>query len=226
MDGFVIPRRKNELSSFSQTTPFFWGHDSTMVVSLHQTPNAYLTPLGKARKGRHLHKTEQLWPLAPRLLVTERIWLNTYRVPSVIMNKPVLSNVWWEITLNKCKYDRALSEKLLCMWLNSSLGLLTILTCREQTRGAFVALKKPQLKELLVPDICNLSISALKKLASAFDEIADKQLQPFPNLEKDEVRIQIDGAVCSAFGLPDLAPIRTLLANEPIVTLKPLYSNQ
>jgi type I restriction-modification system DNA methylase subunit len=228
MDGFVTPRRKKELDSFSNETPFpfFWGHDSAAMVSLRQKPNVYLRPLGKARKGRHLRKTEQLWPLASRLLVTERLWLNTYRVSSVIMNKPVLSNVWWEVTLNKCKYDRELSEKLVCMWLNSSLGLLTILTCREQTRGAFVALKKPQLKELLVPDIDKISISALKKVASAFDAIADNQLQPFPNLEKDEVRIQIDGAICGAFGLPDLAPIRTLLANEPIVSLKPLYSNE
>jgi len=224
MDGFVTPRRKNELLSFSHTTPFpfFWGHDSTKVVSLHQTPNTYLTPLGKAREGRHLRKTEQLWPLASRLLVTERIWLKTYCVPSVIMNKPVLSNVWWEITLNKCKYDRALSEKLLCMWLNSSLGLVTILTCREQTRGAFVALKKPQLKELLVPDISNLDVSALESLGSVFDRIADLPLQPFSNMENDSIRIEIDKAISETFRLPDLAPIRTLLANEPIVTLKPL----
>ena len=138
------------------------------------------------------------------------------------MNKPVLSNVWWEITLNKCKYDRALSEKLLCMWLNSSLGLVTILTCREQTRGAFVALKKPQLKELLVPDISNLDVSALESLGSVFDRIADLPLQPFSNMENDSIRIEIDKAISETFRLPDLAPIRTLLANEPIVTLKPL----
>jgi hypothetical protein len=112
------------------------------------------------------------------------------------------------------------------MWLNSSLGLLTILTCREQTRGAFVALKKPQLKELLVPDISNLDALVIESFGSVFDRIADLPLQPFYNIENDGTRIQIDQAISNAFGLPDLAPIRTLLANEPIVTLKPLYNSK
>lgn len=216
------------MHSFSKPTPFpfFWGHDSNRVTSLRQKPNAYLRPLGKAKQGRPLRRTEQLWPLALRLLITERARLNTYRVSSVVVNQPVLSNVWWEITFQNCRHDKALLEKSLCVWFNSSLGLISILSAREQTQGAFVALKKLHLKRLLVPDFNSLDTVSIEQLASSFDKLADSPLEPFSNMEKDEIRIKIDKAVSDAFGLPDLAPIRTLLANEPIVTLNPLYEGE
>ncbi|MFH1421564.1 MAG: hypothetical protein ABIH42_02470 [Planctomycetota bacterium] len=71
----------------------------------------------------------------------------------------------------------------------------------------------------------NILDLTLKSLAGVFDKLADSQLEPFPKMEEDKTRQEIDAAISTVFGLPDLAPVRSLLTNEPIVTLKPLHSN-
>jgi len=223
-DGFNTPRDRKDISPYSTPTPFpfLWGHDSTQVVSLEQNPNAYLTPLGRPKKKRPLRKIEHLWPLASRLLVAGRLWLNTHRLLSVLVKEPVLSNVWWTVKIDERLPNRDFVEKSLCLWFNSSVGILFFLLNREQTQGAFIALKKPQLKRLLVPDISELPKSAIESLADVFDKLADAELKPFPKIEEDENRKKIDAAISDVFGLSDLAPLRALLANEPIITLKPL----
>ena len=52
----------------------------------------------------------------------------------------VLSNVWWPIRVGDVP-----AEKALVIWLNSSLGLLTILMQRTTTEGGWVAMKKADL---------------------------------------------------------------------------------
>ena len=52
----------------------------------------------------------------------------------------VLSNVWWP-TEFKIRQPR----QALTVWLNSSLGLLTVLAQRTSTEGGWVAMKKADL---------------------------------------------------------------------------------
>jgi len=162
-DGFVTPPG-------AMRTPFpcFWSHDASQVVSMSQKPSGCLQPLGKAKKGRHLRKTEQLWPLSSRLLVAERLRLNTHRLCSVLVSNPVLSNVWWTINTRESKKDRDLIQKALCLWINSSLGFTLMLTHREQTQGAWVKFKKPQLMNLPVPDFYALRASRMKIISVCF----------------------------------------------------------
>ena len=71
------------------------------------------------------------WLKAGRLLVSERLRLDTTRVVAMRSDTRVLSNVWWPVRVE----DEA-TEKALAVWLNSSLGLLTILAQRTSTEGA------------------------------------------------------------------------------------------
>ena len=80
----------------------------------------------------------------------------------------VLSNVWWPV-----RVDDASQEKALAVWLNSSLGLLTILAQRTSTRGAWVALKKADLRELPVLNVSDLQPPQLQDLSNLFDQMAD-----------------------------------------------------
>ena len=54
------------------------------------------------------------------------------------------------------------------MWLNSSLGLLTLLGQRTSTRGGWVAMKKGDLEVLPVLDARAVSAEQLQALASLF----------------------------------------------------------
>lgn len=213
-DGF-------RLSTSKTAYPSFWGTDNQLILTLSQEPNAYLSPLHQAKKGRPLRKMEDLWPLAGKILLGARIWLFTRRLWAVRLIKPVLSNVWWPFTLKE-KFNQEINEKVLVIWFNSTLNLLLLLAHRQETRGAWVQFKKPILAALPVIDLSSLSESQLARLAALYDEVADQPLLAFPEMDKDPVRARIDGAVAEALGLPDFSILRELLAREPVVCLKRL----
>ena len=41
-------------------------------------------------------------------------------------------------------------------------------------------------------------------------------------MDQDDARKALDREVSAALGLPDLSPLRRMLAREPIISLKPL----
>ena len=155
----------------------------------------------------------QLWPKAARLLVAERLWLETTRVVAMWSEKEVLSNVWWEI-----RVEDALAEKALALWLNSSLGILTILAHRTSTRGGWVGMKKADLEEMPVVDTRNLSSEQLIGLADLFDEMAEAEFERLPGMAHCPARQALDDGISRILGLPDLSKLRDLLASEPVVS--------
>jgi hypothetical protein len=211
-DGF-------ELSSIRTLYPAFWGHVASEVTSIAQAPNAYLkvrpTPLPK----RTLPRVENLIPLAGRLLLGARMWLNTQRLFAVRLSQPVFSNVWRSFQLNR-KDERY--EKALALWLNGTLHILMALANRVETRGAWVQFKKQTLAALPVLDVRLLTEWQLDKLVKAYDRLCDQPLLPFPELEHDVTRAAIDAALSEALALPDLSGLRLLLGQEPVISLKRL----
>ncbi|RKY17534.1 MAG: hypothetical protein DRP63_03565, partial [Planctomycetota bacterium] len=210
-DGFEVPPT-------TTPSPFacFWGHDANIVKKMAQGPNGYLTPLSKPKKSRPLRRTEQLWPKAANLLIAQFIWLNTQRLLAIYVSEKVLSNDWWP-----CKLQGGVAEeKALCVWLNSSMGIVSLLTQRTQTRGAWVKWKKPPLYDMVVPDFAAMREQVVETLSEAFERLKGKELQPISRIKDDPVRAEIDNAVAAAFGVDtDFAALRTLLANEPVISL-------
>lgn len=213
-DGFTV---RNTPTAY----PAFWGHDAGAVYTLAQKPNKYLTPLSKAKKGRHLRKVEDLWPKAGKILLVERMRLNTQRFISVRLTKPVLSNVWWPLSL-KGKIKAAKHEKALVLWFNSTIGAITFLANREEPEGAWIDFKKPVLGAMPVLNVRALKPKQLKDLAEAYDNVCEKTLLPFPEMADDPVRAEIDESIAKALKLPDFSILRELLAQEPIICLRPL----
>jgi hypothetical protein len=211
-DGF-------DLSPSVTPYPAFWGHDAKSVLSLSQKPNHYLAPLSKAKPGRNLRKVEHLFPLASNVLIAERMWLQTQRLVALRLSKPVLSNIWWTIVFKK-EFQEDRVEKSFVLWLNSTLGILMILAKRIETRGAWIDFKKPILSAMPILDLRALSASELETLSCAYDRLCQETLQPFPNMNHDPIRAEIDNAIAEALDLPDFSILRTLLAQEPVVCMK------
>ena len=203
--------------------PAFWGHDSEKVKSIRQEPNQYLVPLAKAKAGRPLRNVIWLWKSASRFLIAERMWLKTHRLTSVICNQKVLST-WW--TANMKQKIKGLKEdaisKIICLWLNSTPGILLLLTVRAETRGAWIKLKKPNLESLPVINPKSLSQEQRDALLSLYDEVSSMKFLSLENLSRDETRQYIDDKITRILGLPNYSVLRTLLAKEPIITLEPL----
>ena len=106
-------------------------------------------------------------------------------------------------------------QKALCLWLNSSFGVLSFFSRRVVTRSTFVGMKQPAWLSMPVLNVFDLSEGQRSALASSYDQLAEEALAPLAQLDTDPVRKKIDDALCAAFEWPSIAPIRQLLAREP-----------
>lgn len=210
-DGF-------DLAAGRTAFPAIWGHDSYSRTRILEKPNAWLQPLSEAKAGRPLRNAEHLWKKASRLLLVERMRLTTMRMTSMLSPHAVLSNTWWPVLL-KDRVRRAAMEKALCLWLNSTLGIMILMGDRVETQGPWIKFKKPILQDLLVVDIYSLRGRQLTSILRCFDSVAKTDLMPIPALETDDTRRRIDDAFCAALDLPDLAELRGMLAHEPILSM-------
>ncbi|MYD50160.1 MAG: hypothetical protein F4W93_01585 [Dehalococcoidia bacterium] len=193
--------------------PMVSGHNTEQRRRLVAEPDKYLSPLSQPRPRRNLKRVDQLWPKAGQLLISERLWLNTTRVVSMSTDKPVLSNVWWPVKTGNHSWDKALS-----VYLNSSIGLLTLLGTRNTTRGGWVKLKKVDLNETPVLDPRRLSSSQLQRLSDLFDALSEEEFERLPGMAHCPTRKRLDDGVSEILGLPDLSTLRDLLASEPVVS--------
>ncbi|MDE2688628.1 MAG: hypothetical protein OXI16_14180 [Chloroflexota bacterium] len=215
--GEIGPDRRDLWDGFERTDtvtayPMVENHDTEQRTRIITEPDKYLYPLTTARRGRRLKPAAQLWAKAARLLVSERLWLNTTRITSMCAERQVLSNVWWPVSTECSNCDKAIA-----LWLNSSVGLLTLLTTRNTTRGGWVDIKKADLKEMPVLDVRAILQSQLQALADLFDELADEEFKRLPAMAECAARRRLDDGVSAILGLPDLAGLRRLLATEPVV---------
>jgi hypothetical protein len=88
-DGFELSRAKTAYAAF-------WGHSAEAMLTLAQQPNQFLAPLAEAKSGRSLRKVEDLWPLAGKILLAERLRLNTQRVNAVQFTRSLCSRMCGE----------------------------------------------------------------------------------------------------------------------------------
>lgn len=216
----IGPDRRDIHDGFKPTSqdteyPAFWGHDTTTVQRIAQKPNMHLIALAHAKKGRNLRDAHLLWSRSGRLLIAERLRLTTARLVAVRTSEKVLSNTWWPVAA-----DNGM-DKPLALWFNSSLGLLSLISSRVDTEGAWVELKKPILESLAVLDPRRLPKKAQEALVQAYDQLAKLELQPVPQIAKDDVRSKIDAAIAEALGIEDdLSVLRMLLASEPVMSMR------
>lgn len=216
-----IQNRIDEGFKVSQTDwspyPAFWNHDAKVVTSISQKPNSRLIPRSDSPRGDN-YGPRRLWPRAGRILLVERVRTNTHRVLAIGLDEDALGNTWMAL---KSDLSRS-QEKALLLWLNSTPSLLLMLARRVVTQGAWMKIKKPQWESMPVLDVRNLADDVLSNLAEAYDRLGGQELQALAKLNVDPVRAEIDAALSATLGLPDMKPLRDLLAREPGLTGKGL----
>ena len=188
-----------------------WGHDPKKISTISQSPNAGL-------EARDAASARSLWEKSAKMLVIERGWLTTYKVLSIFLGEPVLSNVWWPVKIED-HYG-----KILSLWLNSTLGILLLSSSAEVTRGPWVSFKKAELENSLVLDITRLEDQQIEDLLDRFDELSKAEFKPLPEEFRDpEARRELDNLFNEVLGIEhDLDPLYQLLSVDPMITSKPL----
>ena len=111
--------------------------------------------------------------------------------------------------------------KALCLYLNSTLGLLSLLGERDNRKvPSYPAFSLDTLRSLPMPNLAELESAERGLLTSWFDWLSSQPLLPLPRMDEDPVRRQIDDVVTKALGIDAewVSRIRRELAREPSVT--------
>ena len=92
---------------------------------------------------------------------------------------------------------------LLCLYLNTTWGILTILANRQETEGPWICLKMTQWRLVPVLNVAQLDTKDVKRLAAIFDEFSHRLLSRIPQQyglqgNIDEIRRELDTAFLEA----------------------------
>ena len=203
------------------TTPYaaLWGYDASSMNSVMLTPNKYLSPLTAPLPRRPLRDANLLWSRAGRLMLPKELWMGTCALAAAYLPSPALSNVWWPARWKHSESEESASEreKEVALWFNSTIGLFSLLMRRQETRGPWIKFPKAWYEDLPIPDFGSLVPAQRKALRSVWTRIATKSLLPYPKMDADPARAEIDAAFATVFNVQSFDTLRNLLSHEPIV---------
>ena len=153
-----------------------------------------------------------------------RARLNTVRMLSVRLDRRALGSAWVPCKPSaEAGADGVTEEQLeraLCVYLNSSVGVLAMLGNRSNKVPSYPQFSMDDLRKVFVPDFKSIGAESVEALAGAYDKFSDSEILPLPRMDACETRRALDDAVCAALGLDGeiAAEIRRQLAAEPSVT--------
>ena len=192
-----------------------WDHKADFTQSMLAKPDTFVT----AKPGKEA-QANRLWEQRGTMLLPNRINLPTMRVMAVRLGHPGLGSAWAPCKPEMAGIDADTLEKALCVYLNSSVGVLAMLGGRSNTKPTYPKFSMADLRKIPVPDFAALGEAAALRLAAEYDAQCEQTLQPLPRMDADPARAALDAAVCAALGIDAerVATIRRHLAAEPSVT--------
>jgi len=213
--GVDIKQIKDNFEDTTTLTKYkiVWGHQRTMNT-MELNPNFVGYGRSKKKTSDSLFVSK-----SSDLLIAERPHMGNDCLLCMEAPENVLATAFWEIQLQEKKY-----KPIILLWFNSTYGILTLLSNSDSSMGEIFKLKKAQLEQLLIPLPDNKLLDNLENL---YNQIKTKLFKPFPEefmlaANGQGIRKMIDDFFRDNFKLPDLTPYYSMLAKEPMLTLKRL----
>ena len=187
-----------------------WHHKTDITQSMAAEADSYIEP-----KTAKRHLADTYWEQGSQMLLPHRIRLNLVRVAATMLPEPAVGSMW-----TPCRPHNPRIAKALCLYLNSTPGLLALLGGRDNRVPSYPSFSLDTLRSLSVPDLTSLGDAELQQLNNAFDQLKNETLQSLPQMADDPVRIKIDDAVIEALRLDAtwVTEVRREMAKEPSVT--------
>lgn len=187
-----------------------WNHDTDVTQTMSARADTHIV----AKPGL-AHLAETYWQQRSRLLLPQRVRLNTVRALSVRLDMPAVGSAWVP-----CNPESETLEKAICVYLNSSVGILALLGNRSNTTPAYPRFSIDDMRQLVVPNFAAIDEDAAAHFARAYDALANRVLLPLPNMDVCDARRSLDATVAGALNLDreTVDTIRRSLAMEPSVT--------
>ena len=187
-----------------------WHHKTDVIQSMAANPDTYIEP--KAGKEP---LAEDYWAQRSHMLLPHRLRLNVSRVAAVMLPERVVGSIW-----TPCRTQDPNIAKALCLYLNSTPGLLALLGGRDNRVPSYPSFSLDTLRSLPVPDFTAVDRATIDHLTGWYDWLQNETLLPLPEMDADPVRRQIDDAVAQALGIDAewAFNVRREMTREPSVT--------
>ena len=194
-----------------------WHHKTDVIRTMSAETDTYIVP----KRGKEA-AARRLWNQRGLLMLPTRARLNTVRTLSVRLDRRALGSAWVPCKPNISDVSQELAEKALCVYLNSSVGVLAMLGNRSNKTPSYPQFSMDDLRKLFVPDFAKIGTGAVSTLALAYDALSQSEILPLPSMDACPARRALDDAVCAALGADSetVSEIRRQLSAEPSVTGK------
>ena len=191
-----------------------WHHKTEVIQSMSAKTDAEIV----AKPGKE-RQAESLWEQRGSLMLPTRLFLKTTRVLSVRLDTPALGSAWVPCKPKAVGIEYEVLEKALCVYLNSSVGVLALLGDRSNKKPTYPQFSMDDLQKIPVPDFAAVD-GAAARLAKAYDAHAKDAMLPLPSMDDCPTRRALDDAVVEALDLDaeTVSDVRRSLAAEPSIT--------
>ena len=199
-----------------------WYHKTDVTQKMSAQTDTYIIPKSSKKK-----LADSYWDQRGRLLMPQRIFLPTVRCMSVRLDEQALGSAWTICKLHSNEYDGEILEKALCVYLNSSVGVLAMLGDRSNKKPTYPQFSLDDLRRIPVPDFIKMDESKVKMMAAAYDDLCDSILLPLPQMNECDTRKKLDDIIVTALDIDaeTAAAIRRELTREPSITGRPYEQN-
>lgn len=156
---------------------------------------------------------DRVWERRSKFLLPVKVQTNLARVIAVRLDTPTLGSYW--VTINFRKQSE-LYEKAMCVWLNSTLGVVSMLGIRTPKKPCYPDFSVKEQNNIPLPD---LKYGQLKVLSDAFDKLADMVLGRWSDAN-DSGRTRLDEVIIDVLNLDSefVTQVREEPAREPMCT--------
>lgn len=166
--------------------PALWHHKEDRVTALETNANARL----RARKDRDQKDQKSMLKRQGHLHIAGELGHAPQRLAAVLTDEPMLGVRSW-ITL-VFKMPVAGNEESLCLWLNSTPGLLLRIIHANRPYLGRSGLPHELARSLPVLDVNKLTATQRRAARRVFKDLKRKPLQGFAHIATDPVRRELD----------------------------------
>ena len=195
-----------------------WHHDARQITTLEAEANAKL----RERENMSSDKQEAMLQRADHLHIACELGHAPQRLAAVHTSEPTLGVRSW--TTVNLKTTRPSAQEALCLWLNSTPGLLLRLCHASRPYLGRSALPHELMRTLPVLNVNTLSDKQLTSAGALFSELQHKELKGFAELATDPTRRELDRRLLAdvlGHNKPDtIDRLATALNNEPTITAR------
>ena len=170
--------------------PALWHHSSKRETSLEVSANARI----ERRADRDKEEQDNMLEQQGRLHLASGLGMAPQRVAAVLTDKPMIGvSSWITIAL----HDHAPGkEEALCLWLNSTPGLLLRILHGNRPYLGRSLLTHELTRNLPALDVNRLSAEQLNASVRIYTDLKNKTLQGFSNIQDDPVRSELNARLC------------------------------